>query len=217
MGKLTVAWAAALVGAFLAVPSVAAQSAPPFADAAPQESRPVGIPGATPTRIRFAAAADCYAVTDPVSKRVVKSVDDLVAEYDDGGLWSELQADLEAVLSACRFAAPLSRLTPGDFTSMTFLVTLVSNDRQPYHVVVPQPQPYSVTLLGISSVNAIVLGDAVAKGDGTPNFMLRSTKVRTASEARMALLAVPSQRPCRLLRTGHRHTGLHGSSERVEA
>ena len=104
-------------------------------------------PGPTPTTIEFTAAIDCYPVMHADST-VVASVEDLVAEYNDGSLWLQLQTDLKAILSTCNFSAPLSRLTPADFTSRTFLVTFVANDRQPYYVVVPQQQPYSMTLRG---------------------------------------------------------------------
>jgi hypothetical protein len=158
----------------------------PGGGAAAQESTQPGTPGPTPTKVEFTSAVDCYPVTRADSKHTVKSVDDLVNEYNDGRLWLQLQADLKAILSTCQFAPRLTPLTPGDFTSRTFLVTLISSDHRPYYVVVPQPQPYSMTLLGVRSVNAIILGDSQARGDKVPsNFLFMSTQVRNPLEARI--------------------------------
>jgi hypothetical protein len=93
--------------------------------------------GPTPTKITFTSAVDCYPVTRPDSAEVIKAVDSLVDEYNDGSLWLQLQADLKAVLSTCQFADPLGQIGSDDFESKTFLVIFVATNQQPYYVVVP--------------------------------------------------------------------------------
>src|SRR5579863_1335009 len=84
--------------------SVAAQTrSQPGNGVSAQDSRSARIPGPT-QKIKFASAVDCYPITHADSKNVITSVDDLVAEYNDGSLWLQLQADLEAILSTCKFA-----------------------------------------------------------------------------------------------------------------
>jgi hypothetical protein len=120
---------------------------------------------------------------------VIKSVDDLVDEYNDGSLWLQLQADLKAVLSTCQFADPLGQIASDDFESKTFLVIFVATNQQPYYVVVPQERPYSMTLFGVKSVNAIILGDAKAESDSAPSdFTLMSTQVENPLETRIPAL-----------------------------
>jgi hypothetical protein len=140
------------------------------------QTRGQRAPGPT-QKIEFAPAVDCYPIEHPDSKAILKSVDDLLDEYNDGSLWLQLQADLKAILSTCTLAAPLGPVTPDDFKRRTFLVTLVSNDHEPYFVVVPQQEPYSMTLLGAKSVNAIILGDARAKSDKAPSDFFIATLV----------------------------------------
>jgi len=172
--------------ALLFAASVAGQTPGTGRGGAPQDLLSGGTPGPTPTRIEFTSAVGCYPITPSDAKEAVRSVDDLVNEYNDGRLWLQLQEDLKAILSTCEFSAPLARITPDDFKSKTFLVTFVSNDRQPYYVVVPQRQPYSMTLLGVKAVNAIVLVDAKAKEDAVPtDFMFMSTPLQTPLEAKI--------------------------------
>ena len=158
--------------------------------AAQTQGKPNGEAGGpTPTKIAFTSAVDCYAITHPDSTEAIQSVDDLVDEYNDGTLWLQLQADLEAILSTCQFDSPLGQITSDDFESKTFLVIFVAKNQQPYHVVVPQQQPYSMTLLGVKSVNVIILGDANVRSDRAPSdFILMSTQVADPLEVRIPAL-----------------------------
>jgi len=153
------------------------------ASAQPQRD-PGRIPGPRSKTVEFSAATDCYPVANPDSSTAIGSVDDLVDEYNDGGLWPQLQTDIKALLATCAFAVPL---TPDDFRTRTFIVTLVSNKQEAYNVVVPQRQPYSTTLPGVRSVNAIILVDAKSKSDKPPrNFMFMSMEVQDPLKAQIA-------------------------------
>jgi len=163
-----------------------------FGTSAAAQTRGAPTPGPT-QQIQFAPAVDCYPIAHADSKTIIRSVDGLLDEYNDGSLWLQLQADLKAILSTCTFAAPLGQITPDDFKLRTFLVTLMSNDHGPYFVVVPQQEPYSMTLLGARSVNAIILGDSKAKSDKAPSDFFIATLVQNQLDAGSAsVVRVPA-------------------------
>src|SRR5579872_383035 len=116
--------------ALLLATSAAAQTGGQGGGAGAQDFPATSTPGPTPTKIEFTSAVGCYQIASLDSKNVIRSIDELVDEYNHGDLWLQLQADLKAILSTCKFDAPLAQVAPDDFKSKTFLVTFVSNDHQ---------------------------------------------------------------------------------------
>jgi hypothetical protein len=179
-----------LVAATLIVVSPAAAQTPSSPDADSATARPLGP---TPTRIEFTRAIECYSLSPTNTNGAVRSVDDLVEEYLNGRLWPQLQADLTAILSTCKGAEQLAQILPGESRSRRFVVTFIGSNRQPYYVVVPQKQPYSMTLLGVTAVNAVILVDsAMSSGRAPSDFMFMSTPIQNPLEARIPAVVMQS-------------------------
>ncbi len=146
------------------------------------EKAPANANGATPTRLRFDRWGECSSV---------KRMTDLAQEYDDGRRWSDLQEDLKQLLRNCAFRNKDGKPAPIP-AAEAFLFTFILED-QPYYVVVPEEQPYSLTLLGVKSVVPVVLIDKDANlvdAQGVPvsvaaDFNLMSTRVPNPLQAQV--------------------------------
>ena len=139
----------------------------------------LSAPGATPTAIRFNFSGGC-AFDDDAPARVT-SIANLAADYNDGTRWAQLQQEVKAVLASCLdLSDPKGPHDLSGALAKTLLVIVVDKDA-PYYLVLPQHQPYSLSLTGAIAVVPVVLVDASARR-GPPDLRLLSTRVQDPSQ-----------------------------------